>query len=382
MIIYNFKKEFLGIDEQDLQNLGYANLQQLLDEKSDFADLFVKSPGFIHNFEHIHWIDYIEDIDNAKVIIQAKNKKYTCNLELSTIYLKDDPTQKAYQVNLVHLRPSSGSADESIPMPSFEKPILKTRPEPKKEEPVEEPIIVEEIAKIETPQEIIPPLNETTDIEEPVIDIPQENEATDLESKDETLDLQIEFEDLSPEDTKDTPPPILEVDNAPKIDDIPEDTAQEKSIEIPVVEVQDEDIDKDFDNSYLYDPHVASDALGLPVDLIEEFIEDFITQAQEFKAELYSSLEALDYDNLKKQAHKLKGVAANLRIEDAFEVLVVLNTSRDYEEVKIHLNRLYKIVEKLSQQDSTPQIETPQTQNIDNKPVEDDDDDLILTFKD
>ena len=373
MIIYNFKKEFLGIDEQDLQNLGYANLQQLLDEKSDFADLFVKSPGFIHNFEHIHWIDYIEDIDNARAIIQAKNKKFTCGLELSTIYLKDDPSQKAYQIDLIQLRPSSNSADESARIPSFEKPILKTRPEPKKEEPEEEPIIVEEIAKIETPQEVIMPLNETEDIEEPIIDFPEKSEVADIESKGETPDLQIEFEDLSPEDTEDTPPPIIEVEN------IPEDTLAKESIETPVVEIQDED--NDFANSYAYDPHVASEALGLPVDLIEEFIEDFIAQARDFKTELYSSLEALDYDNLKKQAHKLKGVAANLRIEDAFDVLVVLNNSRDYEEVKMHLNRLYKIVEKLSQQESAPQKETTQTQNI-SEAVEDDDEDLILTFKD
>jgi len=380
MIIYNFKKEFLGIDEQDLQSLGYTNLQQLLDEASDFADLFVKTPGFIHNFEHIHWIDYIEDIDNARAIIEAKNKKYTCGLELNSIYLKDDPTQKAYQINLVHLRPSSGSVDEIAPAPSSEKPVLKTQTQPKEKEHVEKTIQIEEVAKEEIVQNEIPiesAVPPEIDIQEPAIETPEKSEVTNTEIKDEALDLQIEFEDLSPEDTEDTSPQIAEVDNNPIVNNTP----QEETL------IEEEDDDKEFDNSYIYDPHVASDALGLPVDLIEEFIEDFIAQAQEFRAGLYSSLEELDYDNLKKLAHKLKGVAANLRIEDAFEVLVVLNNSRDYDEVKTHLNRLYKIITKLSKQESVPKEVPTKIESVATTPKveveeEDDDDDLILTFKD
>ena len=59
MLIYNYKKEFLGIDENDLTALGLSNLADLRAEAADFADLFVKTPGFIHNFKHVHWIDYI-----------------------------------------------------------------------------------------------------------------------------------------------------------------------------------------------------------------------------------------------------------------------------------------------------------------------------------
>jgi len=60
MLIYNFQKEFLGIDAKDLQELGYHDLSSLRSEVTDFADLFVKTPGYIHNFQHVHWIDFID----------------------------------------------------------------------------------------------------------------------------------------------------------------------------------------------------------------------------------------------------------------------------------------------------------------------------------
>lgn len=77
MLIYNYKKEFLGIDESDLELLGLSNLADLRAEAADFADLFVKTPGFIHNFKHVHWIDYITCNDSgveSKAIIHIKNK--------------------------------------------------------------------------------------------------------------------------------------------------------------------------------------------------------------------------------------------------------------------------------------------------------------------
>ena len=59
MLIYNSRKEFQGIDEKDLSALGCKTLSELRAESADFADLFVRTPGFIHNFKYVHWIDYI-----------------------------------------------------------------------------------------------------------------------------------------------------------------------------------------------------------------------------------------------------------------------------------------------------------------------------------
>jgi len=104
-----------------------------------------------------------------------------------------------------------------------------------------------------------------------------------------------------------------------------------------------------FASNYNYDPQLASDELGLPIDLIEEFVQDFIAQTQEFKEQLYVSLNRGHLDELKTLSHKLKGVAANLRIEDAFNALNIINNSKNSSDIEIQLNIFYKIIEKLSE---------------------------------
>ena len=182
-----------------------------------------------------------------------------------------------------------------------------------------------------------------------------------IDDDDETLSnapLDISFDDDIHESLLSTPDQtpeeeFLEEDSAPidiedaySIDaiDIDIDSSEEEIIS----QSEEDDTDDGFDYSYNYDPQVASDELGLPIDLIEEFIEDFIAQSHEFKNDLFNSLSDGDLDNVKVLSHKLKGVAANLRIEDAFNTLSIINTSSDTAEVESHLNIFYKIIAKLS----------------------------------
>ncbi|SFV62626.1 Putative TolA protein [hydrothermal vent metagenome] len=58
----------------------------------------------------------------------------------------------------------------------------------------------------------------------------------------------------------------------------------------------------------------AAEELSLPVDLIEEFVGDFILQAKEEKQTFIDACRAGDVDTIQKTGHKLKGVASNLRI--------------------------------------------------------------------
>jgi HPt (histidine-containing phosphotransfer) domain-containing protein len=101
------------------------------------------------------------------------------------------------------------------------------------------------------------------------------------------------------------------------------------------------------DKDYAYNPEVAANELGLPVDLIEEFIGDFIQQSHDFHDELFEKAAVQDRETIQTLSHKLKGVAANLRIEDAFEVLTIINTSHDFEEIKANLKYYYYLVAKL-----------------------------------
>lgn len=317
MLIYNHHKEFLGIDKDDLNTLGCENLEELIAESNDFADLFVKKPGYIHNFKHVNWIDFVacaDSIENTKVIIKAKGRSFRSLLEVKTAYLLDSPSSKSFLVYLTNIRElldsdSNDTSENFLQTPSL--PIAPVFTPPKieiQETAFENQPSIPDEAEISV-KEVFPSAIELEDSSQMYHDI-EINE----NSLEEDLKIDLEMDDTFT---------------------IAEQIAVEPKMEI-------------FDNGYIFDPHVASEELGLPVDLIEEFIEDFIAQAKEFQEALYTALDDGDDDNIKILSHKLKGVAANLRIEDALESLTIINQSENSSEIKKHLDILYNIIAKLA----------------------------------
>jgi len=116
-----------------------------------------------------------------------------------------------------------------------------------------------------------------------------------------------------------------------------------------VKDLLDETSDDESSSKILeYEPQYVANELGLPVEEIEEFIQDFINQAFEFKDELYASLRNNDLDNVKALSHKIKGVAANLRMQEALDAISIVNTSSDNSEIESTLDDFYKVVDKLA----------------------------------
>ncbi len=351
MLIYNFQKEFVGIDEKDLRTLGFTNLQGLRTEVHDFADLFVKTPGYVHNFKHVHWIDFIscaESNEESKVIINVNNKNYTAVVQIATAFLVDSPASKGFLVTLHNLRELTVAESERIsgditqreaPLsPSEPQQIFANSPvhvEDAFDTPTQRATQVETVESAITTDPYELPLDVMMD-DEPTLPVSQEIPV--VEKSIESLD--IHFDD-SQEENLDIP---LEID----IDDDFEDVLTQDFVEKKSSSTHTEMIKESFENGYTYDPHVASDELGLPIDLIEEFIQDFIEQAKEFKEDLYRYLDESDLDNLKILSHKLKGVAANLRIEDALETITVVNTESNINLISENLDTFYKIIAKLS----------------------------------
>ena len=354
MLIYNFQKEFIGIGEKDLTNLGFSNLAEFQTQISDLSDLFVKTPGFIHNFKHIHWIDYIicnESNMEAKAVISIRDKNYVVSINIETLYLVDNPSQKAYIVNLSKITPVSTLKDEELSL------YLKQKPEA---------VIEQSGTKVSSKAVISNDVELTADT----------NSHHSIET-DKDMSINIKSE---------------------KTVDKKRSVSQQTT---------DHDIKDDPFASYVYNPKIASDELGLPIDLVEEFIQDFIAQANSFKDGLYKAIKSEDLDTLKIQSHKLKGVAANLRIEDAFDALKTINTSDDKSEIIKNLNNFYTIINKLSNEkdlthldffkdenqeaeskieiieDRTTQIDKNSVDNLNNKTAitDNSEDDLIISIK-
>lgn len=341
MLIYNAKKEFIGIDERDLKALGFTSLASLQAEVSDFADLFVKTPGYIHNFKHVHWIDFITCADSgedSKAIISVNNKNFKCKIVIENLYLRKSASSKSFIIYLNGLHELSKRESENI------SGDIAARPTPVIAPAFIAPDVVDEFDTLQEDEVEVSKV-QLDPYESPLeVDFEEEDNYFEEEMQAQTSQVQ---ENPQEEDMDD----MLDVGDL-SLDE--ESLSQEQELSKPT-----EFVSENFDNGYVYDPHVASEELGLPLDLIEEFIQDFIAQAKEFKDDIYSALDAGDFDKVKILSHKLKGVAANLRIEDAFEVLSVVNTSENSSEITQNLATFYKIIAKLAGEEVQTLKEVP-----------------------
>ena len=82
-----------------------------------------------------------------------------------------------------------------------------------------------------------------------------------------------------------------------------------------------------------FSTQAASDELGLPESLVQEFVSDFIQQAQENIPVLEQAQRNGDIDTIQKTAHLLKGAASNLRIDPLAETLETLQYNESLEKV-------------------------------------------------
>ncbi len=389
MLIYNFQKEFVGINQADLELFGFANLSELKAESPDFADMFVRTPGYIHNFKHVHWIDFItcsDPTEESKVIIEINGKTFKATITIENIYLSDNPTSKAYLIYLNNLRSLTLKENGE-----FSEDIARKKP-PKVEPTIGHAFNLskEEEREVEaTP--VLDGFRAFDNIEE-AEEVPEDIEVSPILKEEETqkiqiatptipLDVSFDDEDIFAQKNNEPTKTDTQIEDKEDIFSLDSLSVEEEEKVEPAKETSTIEEDDGFDYSYNYNPQVASDELGLPIDLIEEFIEDFIAQAKEFKNELYNSLREDDLNNVKILSHKLKGVAANLRIEDAFNTLSIINTSSDATEVERHLNIFYKIITKLSGEEIAPAQASPAETIKEEEDAQEVDSDLIIDFK-
>lgn len=333
MLFYNHKQEFIGIDDEGLKLLNYNSLEELLEVCSDAADLFAKEPGYIHNFKNFGWIDFLlhADSDASSAIVHANGRTFTCTLQVHKLYLCAEPSQSGYMVDMLHVVPVSG--EEIAPRA----PITAPKPSPEAK-PAAQETVPESFEPVPSALPDYGYLTPTPLSEPGTLDIPAygETEFETLPEPSEDLYEKPVFPEIEEELPLATPAPQQPQAVHPMPGGIRFSPAEQRFInELKV------------DRSYRFDPSVAANELGLPVDLIQEFIGDFIQQSHDFKDDLYDAVLKGDMNNLKILSHKLKGVAANLRIEDALECLTIINSSDDVVEIEANLKYFYGIIDKL-----------------------------------
>ncbi|MDD2368141.1 MAG: hypothetical protein PHQ90_02490 [Sulfuricurvum sp.] len=337
MLFYNHKHEFIGIDEEGLKLLNYATLEELLGVCADVADLFAKEPGYIHNFKSFGWIDFLlhADSEARSAIVHGNGRTFSCTLQVHNFYLSAEPSQNGYMIDMTHIQSISGDdIKPHIITPKLQPEVVSTPHEEKA------PITPTVSSSLPNYEHITP-----TPLSEPgTLDIPSYTESS-FETPPEPI------EDLYTKLTL----PLTDTELHEEISLTPAEPERPMLGDVHYSKAEKEFIDNlKVDKSYRFDPNVAAHELGLPVDLILEFIGDFIQQSYEFKDELFEAVLKGDTNNIKILSHKLKGVAANLRIEDAFETLSIINTSIDPIEIEANLKYFYAIINKLEGKEPAP----------------------------
>lgn len=347
MLLYNHKQEFIGINDEGLRILNYSSLDELLSVCSDVADLFSDEPGYIHNFKNFGWINFLlhADSDASNAIVNGNGRAFSCKLTVNKIYLRENPSQNGFTVEMSQIKTLNGT--EFKPRAMAENISIQGHTP-------QHPFNSESTVASHPPRtQIVPPT---------VLDVPTPPA----------------HQDFSPKEVFQAPPSTEEIYTSSFRE--PEKNPSEAVMDTPVVAVAPRPSrytseEKEYlshhkvAKDYVFDPHVAASELGLPVDLIEEFIGDFIQQSFEFKENLFDAVSKADFTNLHILSHKLKGVAANLRIEDALEVLTIINTSVELTEVEANLKYYYEVIAKLSgeplvEESEELMVTTPTIQSI------------------
>lgn len=85
----------------------------------------------------------------------------------------------------------------------------------------------------------------------------------------------------------------------------------------------------------------AANDLSLPVELIEEFVHDFIDQANSETKKMLTAYEEGDLDAIQKIGHLLKGASSNLRIKDLSDTLYDIQFCEDSSQLEDLIKRYW-----------------------------------------
>jgi HPt (histidine-containing phosphotransfer) domain-containing protein len=125
--------------------------------------------------------------------------------------------------------------------------------------------------------------------------------------------------------TEEAPLTMIEEEDDDIYDDLlgaPEESFSEPELELetePVLEVP----------SLNFDAQRAANELGIPADIVNEFVQEFKEQINSHKIDFDNAIAADDVVGIKKTATLLKGMSDNLRLNEISEVLKGLQQTTD-----------------------------------------------------
>ena len=78
-----------------------------------------------------------------------------------------------------------------------------------------------------------------------------------------------------------------------------------------------------------FDPQSRANQLGIPVDIVKEFVQDFKQQVTTHQIDFKNALQSQNIKEINTTATLLKGMSDNLRLNEISEVLKELQSETD-----------------------------------------------------
>ena len=97
----------------------------------------------------------------------------------------------------------------------------------------------------------------------------------------------------------------------------------------------------------LYNPSIAVEELGLELELILELVNEYIVQAYDIQDDFKGLIKDGDKEPIYLVTHKLKGAAANLRLEIVYNIVDKIENSEDIEDNLLLFNELYQSIDTI-----------------------------------
>ena len=140
--------------------------------------------------------------------------------------------------------------------------------------------------------------------------------------------------------------PKLEIEEEPKLEIEEKEYIPEDAIDLDLGDETEDGLRPDIDLSNVEPVHFdfqmshAADDLGIPVEIIEEFVLEYIDQAEEETVNLIKAYREGDLKKVQEIGHLLKGAASNLRIDPLAKTLYDIQFCEDIDEIE-KLTKIY-----------------------------------------
>jgi hypothetical protein len=346
MILYDSNYKFVGISDAYVKSLNFPSFHAMKFRiGGDFANLFLEKKGFIHNFEYISWIDYIQQESNAKAIIKSgDNTYYKATFEVEHYHFLENSSSgyaihikemSEYELNssdvdgyngdgyIVSEDDDFGGGSATYTFTSLDEPeesrefsFEDSRETSKKEISAQKV----EISKKEIPApKVEEKLESSEEFKLPPIDGFQFEESEEVEEKEEfpeessTLsEFQLPELDSGDEVSKSSENYPLQQHEIDKIIESRNFDDFEREPQITCIETF---------TSEDYDLERASQEIGIDKETLIDSAIDFIHHILHQKKFIFDSLENGKIKSVKQAIFMVRGLCLNLRISDIYELV-------------------------------------------------------------